>query len=206
MEFSRVLKKGSRGDDVRAVQTALHCYPDGVFGDLTAEAVREFQRERGLAVDGIVGRATWAALFAGGTLKKSRRAIDMIVVHCTATIEGKDYSVAEVRRWHRQRGFSDIGYHYLIGIDGTIREGRDVNIAGAHTSGHNSRSIGVCYVGGLDSKGKAKDTRTAAQKSSLLRLLADLRKIYPKATIHGHREFANKDCPCFDARNEYKNI
>ena len=213
MEYTRLLKKGSRGDDVKAVQTALHCYPDGIYGDLTTEAVREFQKANNLEVDGIVGRQTWNALFAtstnaGGsnTLKKSKRSINLIVVHCTATEEGKDYSVAEIRRWHLKRGFSDIGYHYLIGIDGKVHEGRNVNISGAHTAGYNAHSIGVCYVGGLDKNHKAKDTRTPAQKASLLRLLTDLKKIYPKATIHGHREYANKACPCFDAKNEYKNL
>ena len=213
MEYTRLLKKGSRGDDVKAVQTALHCYPDGIYGDLTTEAVREFQKANNLEVDGIVGRQTWNALFpastnasGSNTLKKSKRSINLIVVHCTATEEGKDYSVAEIRRWHLKRGFSDIGYHYLIGIDGKVHEGRNVNISGAHTAGYNAHSIGVCYVGGLDKNHKAKDTRTPAQKASLLRLLTDLKKIYPKATIHGHREYANKACPCFDAKNEYKNL
>lgn len=209
----RIIKRGSRGDDVKAVQTALHCYPDGIFGDLTTEAVREFQKANNLEVDGIVGRQTWNALFpastnadGSNTLKKSKRSINLIVVHCTATEEGKDYSVAEIRRWHLKRGFSDIGYHYLIGIDGKVHEGRNVNISGAHTAGYNAHSIGVCYVGGLDKNHKAKDTRTPAQKASLLRLLTDLKKIYPKATIHGHREYANKACPCFDAQNEYKSL
>ena len=213
MEYTRLLKKGSRGDDVKAVQTALHCYPDGIYGDLTTEAVREFQKANNLEVDGIVGRQTWNALFpastnasGSNTLKKSKRSINLIVVHCTATEEGKDYSVAEIRRWHLKRGFSDIGYHYLIGIDGKVHEGRNVNISGAHTAGYNAHSIGVCYVGGLDKNHKAKDTRTPAQKASLLRLLTDLKKIYPKATIHGHREYANKACPCFDAKNEYKSL
>lgn len=210
----RIIKRGSRGDDVKAVQTALHCYPDGIFGELTDEAVRLFQKEHGLVVDGIVGEKTWNALFpasaatsgANVALAKSKRKINLIVVHCTATIEGIDYSVAEIRRWHIKRGFSDIGYHYLIGIDGTLREGRNVNISGAHTKGYNAHSIGVCYVGGLDKNKKAKDTRTPAQKETLLRLLKDLKSIYPNATIHGHREYANKACPCFDARAEYKNI
>ena len=165
MEYTRLLKKNSRGDDVKAVQTALHCYPDGIYGDLTTEAVREFQKANNLEVDGIVGRQTWNALFpastnasGSNTLKKSKRSINLIVVHCTATEEGKDYSVAEIRRWHLKRGFSDIGYHYLIGIDGKVHEGRNVNISGAHTAGYNAHSIGVCYVGGLDKNHKAKDT------------------------------------------------
>ena len=211
MEYSRLLKKGSRGEDVKAVQTALHCYPDGIFGDLTTEAVKDWQETHGLGVDGIVGRLTWDSLFPSSTtsatnLKKSKRSINMIIVHCTATIEGKEYSVAEVRKWHLKRGFSDIGYHYLVGLNGRVHEGRNVNISGAHTAGYNAHSIGVCYVGGLDKDGKAKDTRTPAQKAALKRLLTDLKKMYPHASIHGHREFANKACPCFDARAEYKGL
>lgn len=211
MEYTRLLKKGSRGEDVKAVQTALHCYPDGIFGDITEEAVKDWQETHGLGVDGIVGRLTWDSLFPSSTtsatnLKKSKRSINMIIVHCTATIEGKEYSVAEVRKWHLKRGFSDIGYHYLVGLDGRVHEGRNVNISGAHTAGYNAHSIGVCYVGGLDKDGKAKDTRTPAQKAALKRLLTDLKKMYPHASIHGHREFANKACPCFDAKNEYKGL
>lgn len=213
MEYTRLLKKGSRGEDVKAVQTALHCYPDGIFGELTEEAVREFQELHGLGVDGKVGKLTWNALFpptssqnTATDLKKSKRSINLIVVHCTATVEGVEYSVAEVRKWHLKRGFSDIGYHYLIGLDGRIHEGRNVNISGAHTKGYNAHSIGVCYVGGLDKQGKAKDTRTPAQKAALKRLLTELKKLYPHASIHGHREFANKSCPCFDAKTEYENL
>ena len=211
MNYTRLLKKGSRGEDVKAVQTALHCLPDGIFGDLTTEAVKDWQETHGLGVDGIVGRLTWDSLFPSSTtsatnLKKSKRSINMIIVHCTATIEGKEYSVAEVRKWHLKRGFSDIGYHYLVGLNGRVHEGRNVNISGAHTAGYNAHSIGVCYVGGLDKDGKAKDTRTPAQKAALKRLLTDLKKMYPHASIHGHREFANKACPCFDARAEYKGL
>ena len=211
MEYTRLLKKSSRGEDVKAVQRALHCYPDGIFGEITEEAVKDWQELHGLGVDGIVGRLTWDSLFPSSTtsatnLKKSKRSINMIIVHCTATIEGKEYSVAEVRKWHLKRGFSDIGYHYLVGLDGRVHEGRNVNISGAHTAGYNAHSIGVCYVGGLDKDGKAKDTRTPAQKAALKRLLTDLKKMYPHASIHGHREFANKACPCFDARAEYKGL
>lgn len=213
MTYTRLLKRGMKGDDVKAVQTALHCYPDGIFGELTEEAVREFQALHGLGVDGKVGRLTWDAIFPPTSsqsqstdLKKSKRSINLIVVHCTATEEGVEYSVAEVRKWHLKRGFSDIGYHYLIGLDGRIHEGRNVNISGAHTAGYNAHSIGVCYVGGLDKQGKAKDTRTPAQKAALKRLLTALKKLYPHASIHGHRTFANKACPCFDAETEYKNL
>ena len=127
------------------------------------------------------------------------RTIKEIIVHCTATPEGRTVTVKDVDAWHRQRGFSGIGYHYLIGLDGEVWKGRNIEVAGAHCEGHNANSIGVCYVGGLEKDGKTpKDTRTAAQKTALVSLIADLRRQYPGATVHGHREFAAKACPCFD--------
>ena len=135
------------------------------------------------------------------------RRIDKIIVHCSATPEGKDYSVDTIRKWHLQRGFSDIGYHYIIYRDGSIHTGRDESVIGAHCKGHNSNSIGVCYIGGVAVDGKTpKDTRTSEQKQSLLKLLKELKAKYPKASIHGHRDFANKACPSFDATKEYSSI
>ena len=134
------------------------------------------------------------------------RAIDLIIVHCTATPAGRPVNVADVDRWHRERGFDGIGYHYLVGLDGTVYPGRDIERAGAHCLGRNARSIGVCYVGGLDSNRRPCDTRTPAQRQALVELLKQLRRLYPGAAIHGHRDFAAKDCPCFDATKEYANI
>ena len=203
----RTIKKGSRGDDVKTLQMALNLLPDGIFGPLTEEAVKEFQRKYGLVADGIVGPLTWALLPDASVVKKSKRSSNKIIVHCTATREGKHFTVDDVRRWHiKERGWSDIGYHYLVYLDGSIHAGRDVNISGAHTAGYNTHSIGVCYVGGLDANGKPKDTRTDAQKAALLKLIKELRSLYPKATIHGHYEFANKACPCFKPKEEYKGI
>lgn len=200
------LKIGDRGLAVKVVQRLLRCYPDGIFGVITDEAVRDFQKRRGLQVDGIVGPKTWLKL-TGMILPISSRRIDKIIIHCTATPEGRDYTVADITMWHKMRGFSDIGYHYVIYRDGTIHEGRNVNVAGAHTVGYNSNSIGVCYVGGLAHDGTTpKDTRTPAQKDALEKLMITLKANYPKATIHGHREYANKACPCFDARKEYQDI
>ena len=152
------------GLHVEAVQRLLKIYPDGIFGPLTEEAVKEFQTEHALKADGIVGEKTWAALKTAekGELKKSTRSISEIIVHCSATPEGKDYPIDTIRQWHKERGFSDIGYHYVVHLDGRVEDGRDVNIAGAHCSGHNSRSIGICYIGGLSKNGKPKDPlRTA---------------------------------------------
>lgn len=127
------------------------------------------------------------------------RKIDKIIVHCSATAEGRDYSVADITRWHKARGFRTIGYHWVVYRDGSVHPGRSECEIGAHCVGQNARSIGVCYIGGCASDGKTpKDTRTPAQRVALRRLIAELRKRFPKATVHGHREFAAKACPSFD--------
>lgn len=211
-----VYKKGSpKSEVVKQIQKALHLYPDGIFGILTEEAVKEFQQANGLIVDGIVGPKTLAYLIPF-RLKKSKRIIKELIVHCSATPEGKDYTVEDIRRDHKKQGWSDIGYHYVIYRDGTIHEGRDVDLIGAHCSkgGHNQYSIGICYIGGVENKAntpyqllKAKDTRTEEQKTSLLSLLLDLKKLYPQAQIYGHRDFdSGKECPSFNAKSEYRRL
>ena len=135
------------------------------------------------------------------------RNINKIIVHCSATPEGKAFSVDDIRRWHLQRGFADIGYHFVIYLDGSVHVGRPLAKAGAHCKGHNAHSVGVCYIGGCEAHSqKPKDTRTEEQKRSLVRLITELRQQFPKASVHGHREFANKACPSFNASEEYKNL
>lgn len=198
-----ILKLGSRGNEVKALQEKLNLKADGIFGSITEEAVKDFQRSNGLEVDGIVGANTLSKL----NLSVNKRNIKELIVHCSATPEGKDYSVDTIRQWHLQRGFSDIGYHYVIYRDGSIHIGRDESIIGAHCTGHNTNSIGICYIGGCAVDGKTpKDTRTEAQKNSLLKLLSELKKKYPKAVIHSHKDYANKACPSFDATKEYSSL
>lgn len=143
------------------------------------------------------------------------RTINEIIVHCSATAEGRDFTAADIDRWHRERGFGavyggktyHIGYHYVVRLDGTVETGRPEPLTGAHCKGHNSHSIGVCYIGGLAKDGKTpKDTRTPKQKDALINLLMRLRRSYPQASIHGHRDYAAKACPSFNAAEEYKDI
>ena len=135
------------------------------------------------------------------------RSIALIIIHCSATAEGKSFTVADIDRWHRQRGFAQIGYHYVIYLDGTIHRGRPIEQVGAHCQGHNSHSIGICYIGGLAKDNKTpKDTRTPEQKQAMLNLLKELRAKFPTAKIHGHRDFAAKACPSFNATTEYAHI
>lgn len=130
---------------------------------------------------------------------RSSRPVNEIILHCSATKEGADFSADDIRRWHRQRGFTDIGYHFVVRLDGTVEKGRDIDKVGAHCLNHNRRSIGICYIGGLDRAGRPADTRTCAQRLALPALISRLRRHHPGATIHGHREFAAKACPCFNA-------
>ena len=135
------------------------------------------------------------------------RQINEIIVHCAATREGRDFTVEDITRWHKARGFATIGYHYVIYRDGSIHEGRPLEQIGAHCVGHNKHSIGICYIGGCASDGKTpKDTRTPEQKEALLALLRRLKARFPNATIHGHRDFAAKACPSYDAFREYRQL
>lgn len=149
---------------------------------------------------------------------------DAIIIHCSATREGQDIGVKEIDSMHKQRGFNKIGYHYVIRLDGSVEKGREETAIGAHcnTKGfsrqsYNRHSIGICYVGGLDKNGKTKDTRTDAQKKSLIDLINDICRRYPIVELLGHRDTSPdlndngevepaeyiKACPCFDVRSEY---
>ena len=133
------------------------------------------------------------------------RNIDLIVVHCSATPEGKHFSTETIRGWHvNERKWSDIGYHYVVELDGKVRAGRPVERVGAHVKGYNRSSIGICYVGGMTNDMKSpKDTRNDAQIKSLECLLLELKVKYPNALIRGHRDYSSKACPSFDAKEEY---
>lgn len=134
------------------------------------------------------------------------RRIDEIIIHCAATPEGRADTAEDIRRWHtapkpKGNGWKDIGYHFVILLDGTIQQGRKIELAGAHCTGHNRFSIGVCYIGGKTKDGKtSKDTRTEAQNAALKELVIKLQQLYqiPLENIHGHNHYANKACPCFD--------
>ena len=134
------------------------------------------------------------------------RAIKEIIVHCTATKPTVDWGVKEIRRCHiNDKGWADIGYHYVIRLNGFIERGRAEWRQGAHCVGHNRHSIGVCYVGGLDQNGNPSDTRTPAQRRAMLTLLKELTQKY-HCEIHGHNEYSSKACPCFNAYEEYKGL
>lgn len=131
------------------------------------------------------------------------RKIDKIILHCSATPEGKDFTVQQIDASHRQRGFQGIGYHFVVYRDGSVHRGRPINQIGAHATGYNANSIGICYIGGCAADGKTpKDTRTQAQRDTLVRLVRELKAQFPCASVHGHNEFANKACPSFNVQKE----
>lgn len=135
------------------------------------------------------------------------RTISLIIVHCSGVTPRQQSSARQIDQWHRRLGWKGIGYHYVVRRDGTVEQGRPEAVVGAHCTGHNQHSIGVCYEGGLNAAGMPSDTRTEAQKETLRRLLGELRGRYPKAIILGHNRLCRmKACPCFDAAREYEGI
>lgn len=153
--------------------------------------------------------------------------IDSIIIHCSATRAGQDLTAKDIDRMHRARGFNQIGYNYVVRIDGTIEKGRSLTVDGAHcnTKGfsavpYNKHSVGVCYIGGLDLQGRPADTRTDTQKKALRELVAKLCKEYDIIEVLGHRDTSPdldgsgeveskeyiKACPCFDVRSEFSNF
>ena len=132
--------------------------------------------------------------------------VSYIIIHCTATRETQDYTPEQLKHDHLARGFIDVGYHFYIRKDGTVTQHRRLNEVGAHCRPFNRCSIGICYEGGLDTKGKTKDTRTIAQRGSLVKLLIELKQKFPKAAIRGHNEMPGatiKECPCFRPSTEF---
>lgn len=148
------------------------------------------------------------------------KTIDSIIIHCSATRAGIDFRAKDIERMHRERNFSQIGYNYVIDLNGTIEVGRPLNINGAHCRGYNNHSVGICYIGGLNASGKPADTRTPEQKNALRNLVADICKQHDIIEILGHRDTSPdlndngivepsewiKMCPCFEVRDEFVNF
>ncbi len=141
--------------------------------------------------------------------------VKYLVVHCAATPPSRDLGVAEIRAMHKQRGFNDVGYHYVIRRDGRVEKGRADSVVGAHVQGFNSVSLGICMVGGINAKGWSENNFTPEQFAALRQLLMTLKAKYTTAEILGHRDLSPdknrdgkisrnewmKDCPCFDVRD-----
>lgn len=181
---------------------------DGKWGPDTAAAIA---RKLGMAAPAAAN--TPLVLGTGKGIKR-------VFIHCTATREGQDIDAATIRRWHKAQGWSDIGYHFVIRIDGTIERGRPEHLPGSHAKGFNTGSVALVYVGGLDAQGKAKDTRTRAQQQAMAQLVGQLVATYPGSDVLGHRDISPdtdgdgvvekhewlKDCPCFDVRSWWAGV
>lgn len=135
------------------------------------------------------------------------RRVDEIVIHCSATRDGQDIQPATIRRWHLRRGWRDIGYHYVITLNGRIHAGRPIDEVGAHVRGRNMTTIGICYVGGLDADGKPANTMTDAQRDAIDRLCRALVAVLNcPLEITGHNEHSRKACPSFKVETEFAEL
>jgi N-acetylmuramoyl-L-alanine amidase len=177
---------------------------DGLIGPSTLKAINE-ALDRLPAVGAPAPapvRLAIAAIISAHP--KASRPIDEIIVHCTATPKGRDVSVETIREWHKASGWADIGYHWVVLLDGTLAPGRPEAKVGSHVAGHNERTLGIVYVGGVAKDGKtAKDTRTAGQREALLDACQALIAKYPTIRkVSGHNQYAAKACPSFDVRTD----
>jgi N-acetyl-anhydromuramyl-L-alanine amidase AmpD len=125
--------------------------------------------------------------------------IRFLTIHCAATPEGRDVSPQQIEAWDKAK-FGQKSYHWIVTLDGSMHKSLFDGQLGAHVGKHNTGNIGVCYIGGVDAHGNPKDTRTEAQKKSLLTLVRTYRSRYPGIKILGHRDWPNvhKACPSFD--------
>jgi len=199
---------------VRAFQKTAGLVVDGIAGPQTMTALKRAQEpvksgrpepDKSAMAQPVPatepsGRSAPPPNVASLRLLDTARRIDEIIWHCAATPEGKDFTVADIRAWHKQRGFSDVGYHFIVYRDGRIMLGRPVGQIGAHVAGHNTGTIGGVYIGGVSADGRtAKDTRTPAQRSSMLWLTERLIEKFPSIRkVSGHNQYAAKACPSFD--------
>lgn len=219
----RTLRKGDRGEDVKTLQKALGISADGIFGSGTEKAVIVYQKSKGLVADGVVGAKTWAALGITDSAPsgvQTVRKITHIFVHCTA---GSQSETPEslLNFFYKKKRWSRPGYHYVVSADGTITNIWPESKYSNGVKDMNSHSINIAWIGGVDkAHPMGVDNRTAAQKTSLRHLLKELRRKYPTAKIMGHRDTSPdlnhngiidpweriKECPCFDAMVEYRDI
>lgn len=206
----QTVSKNSNHSDVVILQQLLSEYgytvqQTGIFDAATEIVVRQFQKAKNLSIDGIVGQATWSAL-------KDAKKLTYLVIHCTATPEGREVTSDEIRKWHLSpvsengRGWKQVGYTDMIHLDGIVErlvENDEDNIVDIWeitngVAGYNSISRHIVYVGGLDKQNKAKDTRTVPQKNALFNYINEFIVIHPHILIAGHNQFAKKDCPSFN--------
>lgn len=215
------LRRGSQGSEVKRLQKLLGIAQDGIFGAYTERAVKELQLKHGLSADGVVGTKTWDLLEGNSsadaklTGAKGGRDIKRLFVHATASNQ-RTTTVNTLKAEFKARGWKNPGYHYVVFPDGKVVQMLSEGLVANGVKGYNSTAVHVSWVGGY----KGVDNRTEAQKASLLRILKELRGKYPSAEILGHRDISRdtnhngivdpweriKECPCFEAKKEYREI
>ena len=206
---------------IKAFQKKHGLVPDGIVGPQTRRVIRELEtpvsksarKEPDKSAINVKAPAAPPAPAAShpwrGTdpalLKDTARPISEIIFHCAATPEGREFDRSDINAWHKQRGWSMIGYHYVILRNGTIQEGRPIGMVGAHCEGHNTGTIGIVYIGGLTADGKKpKDTRTPEQISAALGLVSALKEKFKIGRrVRGHNEYnKGKACPSFNVAKD----
>lgn len=135
---------------------------------------------------------------------KPRSVTDSIFVHCSATKPSMNIGVREIRQWHKEQGWLDVGYHFIIRRDGSVEEGRPIDAVGSHVQGWNERSVGICLVGGIDDKGKFDANFTPVQMQALRSLIATVGAQYQGASLKAHHDVAPKACPSFDLKRWFE--
>ena len=131
---------------------------------------------------------------------EERKSTDFLIIHCAATKPSMDIGLNEIRKWHQDLGWRDVGYHYIIRRNGEVELGRSILDTGSHARGYNHRSIGLCMVGGMADDNSAENNFTDQQWTALLDLVQQLKNNYPDAKIIGHNEISAKECPSFDVQ------
>ena len=135
------------------------------------------------------------------------RDLNAVILHCTATTKDRELTVKEIRKWHKARGWRDIGYHFVIMQDGTVERGRHIKHIGAHTLNINAQSVGVAYCGGVDAEGNAKDTMTVKQAKAFRELYKGLVTIFGELELKGHNDFnQKKECPSFKVKEKFHDL
>jgi|TARA_A200000159_G_C7190963_1_gene283754 N-acetyl-anhydromuramyl-L-alanine amidase AmpD len=133
-----------------------------------------------------------------------RKETKEIIIHCAATKPSMDVDAETIDRWHRERGWLKIGYHYVIKRDGTVETGRELEEVGAHAKGHNAISVGICLIGGLSEDNEPENNFTDEQWDALGTLVDSLKAKYPEASVIGHNDVSDKACPTFNVGEWYE--
>lgn len=204
----KLIQRGSIGASVRKWQKFIGVKDDGIFGNGTTKATIAWQEANGLVADGIVGKLTIKKAEEQGFEKQTEytRDINEVIVHITASNDNA--TVEDIRQGHIQRGFSDIGYHWIVDRQGVVHKGRDEDIIGSHVAGYNADTIGISYIArGKDSdqNGEYGKYMTESQRIALEKKIADIlmRHKLEVKDVSGHNQYnLGKACPCFKVNKQ----